>query len=892
MFYAELYHLFIPTAGVLEGVHDVQVRPAQGQLSEVTFQIPPALTITDVQTDFMSSWRFDPDQRLLRVQFSAAQARPFALRLRSQLATSPLPYQQTNAVISLVQADGQVGMVAVATSSEVQLDSTREEGLSAINLEDFPAALVAEISKQIPGLTLRRAFRYSESSARLILSASAVQPDIRVETLETFSLGEDRSVLASQLAVHITRAGIFKLSFPLPADYEVESLTGPALSHWTELKADNQRIITLHLRGKNEGDQAFSITLAGPGTGNRKEWEAPRLAFREANKQTGQLVIAPELGMRLHAKVRDGLTQLDPLKAGVQQKGVLAFRLLHPRWQFTFDIETVEPWIQAASLQDVTVREGQVFVAAHLDYQIENAGVKSFLIQLPARAENVRFEGDVIADSVRSDSGTNRLADWEVKLQRRVIGNYALRINYQLTVTNQPTGLTIAGIKAKNSNLQRGYLAVRGSGRLQLQFPQLPPSLQRTEWQSIPASLRRGRDLAESKDTFSTMEADFDLTLALSRHEVARVVPARVEKIDLTSVVAPSGEMLTEGRLLLRQGDHRLLGLKLPVSGQFWYAFINGQSAWPWRKGDQIVLLLEKNSDPSKPTTVEFFYTCQTGAQGARDFNHQFLGPSFDLPLENITWQVFVPEDWQVRDWESSLQLRSKSMVARPAVLSLDGYLQAEAARQQEKSKEAGTLLSMGNDFLQKGVPQQARRAYQSAWKLSSQDAAFNEDARVQLQNLKMQQALLGLNQRRQAAFDYPEKGGKVGRTPFSRWAPGQSPEYTQQQAEQVLEQNGAEDNAVLSRLAERLIRQQDAGVAKPEAIRANLPAQGKPLIFTGSLQVQSWADLRIKLDAKTKVTNPWASRFAVLALIFAGLGVLAALVRAPSRAREIHAGG
>jgi len=189
----------------------------------------------------------------------------------------------------------------------------------------------------------------------------------------------------------------------------------------------------------------------------------------------------------------------------------------------------------------------------------------------------------------------------------------------------------------------------------------------------------------------------------------------------------------------------------------------------------------------------------------------------------------------------------------------------------------------MGNDFLQKGVPQQARRAYQAAWKLSPQDAAFNEDARVQLHNLKMQQALLGLNQRRQAAFDYQENGGKAPRSPFSRWAPGQSPDYTQQQAEQVLEQNGAEDNAALMRVAERLIRQQDAGLGKPEAIRATLPTQGKQLTFTGSLQVESWADLRVKLDAKATSFNRWASRFGALVVLFAGLSLLAGLIRRPT---------
>ena len=225
-----------------------------------------------------------------------------------------------------------------------------------------------------------------------------------------------------------------------------------------------------------------------------------------------------------------------------------------------------------------------------------------------------------------------------------------------------------------------------------------------------------------------------------------------------------------------------------------------------------------------------------------------------------------------------------------PAVLNLESYKQTETARQQQQSKEAETLLLMGNDFLQKGVPQQARRAYQAAWKLSPQDAALNEDARVQLHNLKMQQALLGLNQRRQAAFDSeprPEaSGGKSPRSPFSRWTPGQSPDYTQQQAEQVLEQNGAEDNAALMRVAERLIHQQDAGAGKPEAIRATLPAQGKQLTFTGSLQVESWADLRVKLDAKRSAASPWAARFGILVAIFAALAALATLVRAPFKSQ------
>ena len=40
------------------------------------------------------------------------------------------------------------------------------------------------------------------------IKASAVEPDVRVETQDTLSLGEDRTVLAANATVDITRAGI------------------------------------------------------------------------------------------------------------------------------------------------------------------------------------------------------------------------------------------------------------------------------------------------------------------------------------------------------------------------------------------------------------------------------------------------------------------------------------------------------------------------------------------------------------------------------------------------------------------------------------------------------------------------------------------------------------
>src|SRR6185437_15086116 len=234
-----------------------------GELSELTFDVPKGATITDVaepsndaSKSLVSLWRFDPDTRKLRVSLNPPQSHPFALVIRSQIATGPLPLEQSVGLISVDNAAEQIGLLGIATGNDVQLDNVTTEGLSSINLEDFPAS----VEQWIPGLTLHRAFRYVDAKATASIKASAVEPDVRVESQETLSLGEDRVVLAASLAVNITRAGIFRLSFLLPGGMDVESVSGGALSHWTESKSDVGHVITLHLKGKTEGEQQFDVS--------------------------------------------------------------------------------------------------------------------------------------------------------------------------------------------------------------------------------------------------------------------------------------------------------------------------------------------------------------------------------------------------------------------------------------------------------------------------------------------------------------------------------------------------------------------------------------------------------------------------------------------------------
>jgi len=876
IFYAELAQLHVPTAGIVEGLHHATIRPAQGELAELSFAVPKGATITDVldataqppaQNDqarpasIVSQWRFDPDTGKLRVNLAPAQSRPFALIVRSQIATGPLPITQTVGLLSLEGAAGQVGLLGVATGNEVQLDGADSATLTAINLEDFPA-IAPLLNNQIPGITVRRAFRYADTSATADIKASAVAPDVRVESQDTLSLGEDRALLAVNAAVEITRAGIFRLSFALPVGMEVESIAGQALSHWTELKTEAARIITLHLKGRTEGQQQFTISLTGPGLKSAKGWNAPQLVFREATKQRGSFLVVPEQGMRLQVAARDGITQLDPQKSGITQKGVLAFRVLQTPWSLTLDVEQVDAWVQVTSLQHATLGEAQVKVTANLQYQIENTGLKTLRVSLPKDAENVRFTGDQVADFIaQPPAADGELTTWEVKLHRRVIGSYLLQATYQTPIATNSAQTVLRGLQAVDVNLQRGFVTVQSGGRLQVRA-EAPAALQPIEWQSIPRALQQNLTASSASFAYRLVEPAFILPLKFERHEAAKLLPARVNSISLTSVISDNGAMLTQAKLEMLPGDKRLLHVTLPKEAKFWFAFVNKNGVWPWREGDAILIPLEQQSRGNEAIPVEVFFSSQIGAAKGHDLDLQLVAPKFDLPLENITWRVFLNEKWKLTQWSGSLQKQEDEIVSRAEAIDVQTYLASEQSHLREKTREAEQLLLQGNAALAKGDPREARRAFESAWAQSQHDSAFNEDARVQLHNLKLQQAVVGLAVSNNLADNAAD--------PIASKLRGARKEanYTQQEVKQLQERNTAADNAAFARLAERLVQQQDAAVTNPATIRAHVPEQGRLITFSRSVAVDTRADLQINLETQAVKHAGWFTRLAMLAAV------------------------
>lgn len=864
VFYADWTHTFVPSAGLVEGWHRLHIRPAQGQLAALTVEVPPGMTLTDAAAAELASWRFDPQNHRLQLELTAPVALPFAISLRSQYANAGLPLRQSLALPSLTGAADQIGLVGLATSPDVQLSEVNPDQCSPINLEDFPTDALRPAQSLHPDLTLRRSFRHGQSPATLAIAVEAVEPDIRVTSRQTVSLGDDRLTLVATLDVEVARAGIFRLSFPLPPGLDLETASSPALSHWTEWGSGTNRVVTLHLKGRTQGQNRFNLTFSGPGIPPGSGWSVPRLSLREASKQTGELWLTPEQGLRLQIARREGVSPLDPAQQTLPTRGTLAFRLLQEPWLLELDIERVDPWIQVASLQQAAISDTHTRVTANFQYDIEHAGIRTLRLRLPAQAEAVRLRGEQVADFLPEPDApvVDGRRIWSVRFDQRRLGRCLVQLSYAVPVPEGSTALQLDGVEALDVNLQRGFVTLEAAPRLQV-TPEPNPSLQPADSQLIPRALLLDLPPSHPSHTYRLIQPAFRLSLQRVQRDVARLLPARVLEVTFSTLVSDQAFTLTHARLVLEPGDKRQLQVKLPGNSQFWCASVNDHAVTPWQSDPALLIPLEPGSRSSQQAIVEFYFASPIPRAHPRRLHLNLLAPRLDLPLENITWTVQVDDTWTLQDWDGSLELHPHPDLQPETPLNPEAYLHQESQRRQDRSIEAGASLTLARQLLQEGSTQQARRALQTAFGLSRHDLAFNEDARVQLNNLKVQQALDGL-QRQQGRLTGDHALPATQADPSS---PRSSP------APQA-------DQAVLLGLAQRLIQQQDAAAMASVAIRPNPPAAERTYTFTRPLEIQASRELSLDLTLTRPGTGSWIVRIGLL------LALLVVLLLVNSMAR------
>jgi hypothetical protein len=401
----------------------------------------------------------------------------------------------------------------------------------------------------------------------------------------------------------------------------------------------------------------------------------------------------------------------------------------------------------------------------------------------------------------------------------------------------------------------------------------------------VPQALREGGNRNAPALTLRALAPTTPLSLKVIRHSLADALKLRVASGILTSILSPTGDQLTAVDVNMEVIQRSSLSVQLPDGGELFSIFVNGESVHSIRQKSsnntwQFYIL---PGIDDRTAQVRFVYSLTgDGLNGLK-----LTSPQLNVPLENIQWNVIAPNGFQLIDNAGNLEL-----VGRDNRGSWDrqSYLSSLQGKKQVQAQQAAELLQQANQLLQTGEQSKAQWAFNNVANRYALDAASNEDARVQLENLQTQQAIVGLNTRRQRLFlDNNRGGAALADNEQLRQAAATNPilqqeqlNYRPQELSQLLAGNTKEDNATLQKIAGRLVQHQRTTEPAPQAIIISLPEEGTIYSFRRSVQVAENAPLELQLQfASLYKLRAW--QWAMLA----GLVVLlAAFIARPIRGK------
>lgn len=816
----------------------------QGSLSILDLTIPENMRVTSVLADNLDAWRFDQKSKVLKVFFSKPQSDNCEITVNSQIPGGKLPRSISIAPLKLDKANKQYGSLGIFVNQDVKVTETANKNFTPINNEFFR---VAETNAAPP----KKTFRYSGPDALLTMEVSEVKPELRVIEKSQVDFEDERVTLNSELMLNIIKGGIFSVRLQLPAGFEINSLNGPHIQHWDEINVDGGVQLVINFDRRLSGKNTFKLILSKMVSENYRQADIPAIRVINACKHTGTLRINVEKGTTVSILNRSGVT-VATQETGFNDNGS-DFKILRPDWKLKVAFAVTPPWIQASTLQNITIKTDTAECMTYFNYSIENAGVKRFRITLPDNCAAPEFSGRYIRSAGKLEGNT-----WSVELDRKVERSYSLRVRSQLKL-NKDNTLSILPFVSPDSGVQTGYITVFAEDSLQLKTISMKGELSVFNSRNIPA-IFGAKNLSDAILCFRSVGKNCSAEIKIIRHSIAAVLKATVDSVAIKSLIAKSGEVLSKATLTVNNNNETFLPVRLPEGATLWAAFIDSSPVEAVKSGELSLIPLKQDTVTGVcKQTVEFIYSITAGAKWTPE-KQAYKGPLFGLPLKNIHWEIFLPEDREYSDFDGTLKYRDELLSAL-AVSSIQDYDIAVKARVESEAGEAQKLFSLGRSYIKSGYNKKAFEAFNKANAFTGNKALQSDIQGQQLLNSRLQN-VSSLSQRRSMIAQSAE-------------AQTQQKSMQQEQTnnmQALRQQMGDEELKNLQIISDKIFMQQQAAVSTPRIFDILIPWKGRKITFERALEIRKDAPLEInfKSGEKLKLANFSAPLlFGVLALIF-----------------------
>lgn len=292
----------------------------------------------------------------------------------------------------------------------------------------------------------------------------------------------------------------------------------------------------------------------------------------------------------------------------------------------------------------ISVSEAEMRVAVLADITVVQGEPSQFHVEIPAGYEITGVTGATL-DSTETNSDVLTL-----KVNASAQRTHQFLISMERAINTAKADAPF--LSFKHAQRETGEVLVEGAGTMELTATE-GGGLKRMDVKEANPYLRSLAHFPPQAAFRYHRQPSETPTLALEwvRFPDGSVLAAVAESATVTTMVTSEGKSLTEIKLVLRNQAQPFLKVALPAGVTILSADVGGERVKPVQGPDgSRVPLLRPGFHPTDSYTVSFVFM-HSGAPFAKKGGADLSLPSMDIPISLLNWEVFLPEQYKVKDF-------------------------------------------------------------------------------------------------------------------------------------------------------------------------------------------------------------------------------------------------
>ena len=593
-----------------------------------TLNLPDGFLVEQVSGENIRAWdvkQSDSATRLNLTTLSPAKDKEsFTIELsRRDFAIEDQAAQFDAPYLTVEGAALHQGVYMVRRSPIIELKTTKTAAASRIDENQVKRSLdIASIdSKSSPlGIELFQVHQFVTTPFQIGIQANVVPRKIKAETQSILRIGQSEADLEMRINVEVGRRPLYKLSFDIPKDVEIRSLTAGLNEAWTKEIVGSIQRVQFYFPSGVAND--FSIILEAELTDytGEDQWSIPTIKINDTVQQNGFIVVQVDPALTVTTSDLQScetvlLQQVEGwLDRSQRATARVVLRTDGSDYDALLRFTKIEPRVTVETVTNVRTTLFAIEETILLDFNIQQAGIRQIQFELPVAMRNARIKAKLVSESIIEDVvGDANIVRVTLNLQDEVVDSFRVVVENDRPLSESrqsvPIPLVLTGVT------EQRYATLQNTGRDEISVLPLDDfkllNRQLNQFAKLKQKLAGGEVtmayVAQTENDWPVLQYE------TKKRDVFETVAARIEFSKTIMVVDSSGAYRALQSFQVNNRSEQYLEIELPADAQLLTVLVEGQPvkpvAWPAARNDRrlrIPLVKTQLGDLDYPVQLKY----------------------------------------------------------------------------------------------------------------------------------------------------------------------------------------------------------------------------------------------------------------------------------------------